>query len=84
MVAGWLIDHDEHRDSFQLADPEVNATLNDDHTADVEVVVEFNESIQIVEDDSGPITAWGKRWRVSDAPVDTAEALVNMEGATDE
>lgn len=49
-----------------------------------DITIEFNESIQIVEDDKGLITVWGKRLRVADVPVNTAEALVNIEGSFDE
>ena len=84
LVAGWLIDNDEDREHLGLADPEINATLNDGKTADVDITVEFNESIQIVEDDKGSIVAWGKRWRVQDVPVDVATDLVNLKGAADE
>ena len=84
LVAGWLIDHDHDRETLNLADPEINATLNDGNTADVDITVEFSESIQIVEDDKGSIVAWGKRWRVQDVPVDVATDLINLQGASDE
>ena len=82
IVTGWLIDHDPDREAFKLGDPEFNVEINGNDSADVEIVIEFNESIQIIEDDKGPVQAWGKRWRVSDVPIDTATALVNMEGSS--
>ena len=84
LIASWLMEHDHDRDYLGLADPEVNADLNDDQTADVDITVEFNESIQLVEDDKGPIAIGDTRWSVQDAPIDVAEQLVNMEGGSGE
>lgn len=84
MIAGWLMEHDQDRDYLGLADPEVNADLNDDETADVDITVEFNEAIQLVEDDQGPIVIGDKRWTVQAVPIDVAENLIHMEGGINE
>ncbi|MCT4627968.1 phage tail protein [Halodesulfovibrio sp.] len=45
LVMGWLHDHDKECDHTGLADPEVDASLNDDFTADVDLAIEFEEPL---------------------------------------
>lgn len=78
LVSGWLADHDDDRSG--LEDPEVNATVNDLATTDVQIAVEFQERIEIVPDDSGPIAFSGRRWRVAPVVVDVAERVEGMSG----
>lgn len=84
LVMGWLHDHDEDREHIGLADPEVDASLNDDFTADVDLAIEFEESLQMVPDENGAILFNGRRWRVADVPVDVAEELASMDGRADD
>ena len=78
LVSGWLQSHDPDRDG--LEDPEVNAAVNDLSTTDVQIAVEFQERIEIVPDEGGPITFAGRRWRVAPVPVDVAERVGGMAG----
>ena len=78
LVSGWLQSHDPDRDG--LEDPEVNAAVNDLSTTDVQIAVEFQERIEIIPDDAGPISFAGKRWRVAPVPVDVAERVDGMSG----
>ncbi|WP_027361104.1 phage tail protein [Halodesulfovibrio aestuarii] len=80
LVMGWLHDNDKDRDHAGLADPEVDASLNDDFTADVDLAIEFEEPLQIVPDEQGSILFNGRRWRVADVPIDVAEELAGMDG----
>lgn len=80
LVMSWLHDHDKDRDHAGLADPEVDASLNDDFTADVDLAIEFEEPLQMVPDEQGPILFNGRKWRVADVPVDVAEELAGMDG----
>ncbi|KAF1074521.1 phage tail protein [Halodesulfovibrio sp. MK-HDV] len=80
LVMSWLHDHDKDRDHVGLADPEVDASLNDDFTADVDLAIEFEEPLQMVPDEQGPILFNGRKWRVADVPVDVAEELAGMDG----
>ena len=73
LVSGWLQSHDPE-------DPEVNAAVNDLSTTDVQIAVEFQERIEIIPDDAGPISFAGKRWRVAPVPVDVAERVDGMRG----
>lgn len=83
LAMGWLSEHDTERGDLELADPEINVELNDRKTADIELVVEFDEPIQLIPDPQGAITAYGQRWRVDTVPVDVAEDLEDMESSTD-
>lgn len=80
LVMGWLHDHDKDRDHAGLADPEVDASLNDDFTADVDLAIEFEEPLQMVPDEQGAILFNGRKWRVADVPIDVAEELAGMDG----
>lgn len=71
IVLAWLADVDPDRDG--LADPEVDAEINDLDTADVEIAVEFEERILIIEDPAGSIFFRGRTWSVVPTP-DIAEA----------
>ena len=58
----------------------MNAAVNDLSTTDVQIAVEFQERIEIVPDECGPITFAGKRWRVAPVSVDVAERVDGMSG----
>lgn len=83
LITAWLQDNDPERDRQGLADPEIDISMNDDRSSDVELAVEFEEALQIVPDETGAIPFDGRRWRVADVPIDVAEELANMEGDTD-
>ncbi|HEX9701324.1 MAG TPA: phage tail protein [Rhodospirillales bacterium] len=84
VVSAWLADNDATRDDDGLADPDVDIGLNDDRTADVDLSVEFEERIQIVPQDGGPIAFDGRDWAVVDVPVDFAESVDGMDGEAGE
>lgn len=83
LVSAWLTDNDPDRNDLELADPEVDISVNDDRTADVDLSVEFEESLSIIPDDDGPIRFNGRMWAVADVPVDVAEQVGGMDGETD-
>lgn len=76
VVLGWIADNDPDRDG--LLDPEVDAEINDNDTADIEISCEFEERLTLIEDLSGPIAFNGRRWRV-DIPDIAAAASVSLE-----
>ena len=80
LVMAWLHDNDKERDYAELADPEVDATLNDDFTADVDIAVEFEEALQIVPDENGNIPFNGTMYRVAEVPITVAENLDAFDG----
>lgn len=75
----WLAMHDVERFELDLADPDVDVSLSDDNTVDVEISVEFDESLVIVPDPEGPLAFKGQQWRVDDAGVNVAENLAGLE-----
>jgi hypothetical protein len=82
-VTAWLQDNDPDRDRLGLADPEVDITLEGRGTADIDLSIEFDEPLELVPDEAGPISYNGRRWRVADVPIDVAESLDDMEGSAD-
>lgn len=80
-VASWLRDHDPERFALSLDDPDMDVHLNDDDTADIDFGISFEEAVEIVPAEDGPISWQGRRWRVAPVPVDVAETLDNMDGA---
>lgn len=83
VVSAWLAGNDPDRDDQELADPEVDITLNDDRTADVDISIEFEERIEIVPDDDGPISFNGSNWSVAEVEIDVAEDIADFDGDTD-
>jgi len=65
----WLSENDPGRDERELDDPDIDVTLGDDQTVFVQITVEFNESVEIVEDDEGLIAWDGRTWTVADVPI---------------
>jgi hypothetical protein len=66
-VTAWLQVHDPDRESQGLGDPDVD----------------FEEALELVPDESGPIEFDGKRWAVAPVPIDVADGLDAMEGRAD-
>ena len=79
LVNCWLDEHDDERVDLDLAAPEINVELNDRHTCDVELIIEFDEPIEIIRDPKGPIHYRGERFKVDTVPVDVAEELKDFE-----
>jgi len=74
-IPAWLDDFDRERFEDGLADPDIDVALNGDGTADVELLIEFEEGLQLIPDDNGDIIYQGKRWSVADVPIDVAESV---------
>jgi len=72
-VIAWLSEHDCDRDD--LSDKTVSATpqIHDDDSADIELSLEFRETVELVEDPSGEIEAYRKRWTLKPVVIDVAE-----------
>ncbi|MFC6633540.1 phage tail protein [Microbulbifer taiwanensis] len=70
LVTTWLMEHDKERLDLQLPEPNIDVDVIDDQLADVEITIRFSESVDLVEEDSGPISYLGKRWAVAPVPVD--------------
>jgi hypothetical protein len=60
----WLIENDESRLELNLPHPETDVTILDSKTADIDIVIRFEEDITAVEDESGPIAFQDKRYRL--------------------
>lgn len=82
LLVAWLNDNDADRAQDELADPDIHLVDIDGHTADVQLSVEFYESVQIVPGENGPILFNGKKWRMADVSVDVAKKLGDFEGST--
>ncbi|MBC17039.1 MAG: hypothetical protein CL942_08310 [Desulfovibrio sp.] len=74
-IPAWLADNDADRERDGLADPDIDISLNGDGTADVELLIEFEESLQLIPDESGSIPYNGQMWTVADVPIDVAEGV---------
>lgn len=79
-VTAWLEQNDPERQDLNLPDPEVDVSLLDRHTANVEFSIHFEESLIIVPDPDGPISYNGRSWKLDDIDIDVAEELADMDG----
>lgn len=80
LLSAWLLDFDSAREDDNLPMPEIDVTPLDDHTADVEVTVNFIEEITVVKDVDGNVPFAGDTWRLEDITIHTA----NMVGVGDD
>lgn len=82
-VLSWLADHDAERQQQDVKDPKVTLHINDAHTCDVEIAVEFEEALTVVEcfeGEEGSVLYQGKRWRLAAPDMTPAEKLAGMKG----
>lgn len=75
-VMAWLQDHDPERERFELADPEFRIEPNDEHSADLEVQIDFIEPLRLTPDEQGPVRWAGRRWAVMPYALWVAEAAL--------
>jgi hypothetical protein len=75
----WLALHDPEREALGLTDADVDVSLSDEQTVNVEISIEFDEALIIVPDPKGLIAYEGQMWRVDDAGFNVAENLAGLE-----
>lgn len=63
-VVAWLIEHDEDRWDDEEAALAMDVDIFDAESCLVEFTIGFSEEVGIVPDAGGPISLWGKRWRL--------------------
>ncbi len=72
-MCAWLIENDESRLELNLPHPETDVTILDNKTADIEIVIRFEEDITAVPDENGPIEFHGQRYRLDDVTLSYAK-----------
>ncbi|MEO9655911.1 phage tail protein [Marinomonas sp.] len=70
----WLADNDERSD-MEDKEPKVVFDIFDDHTADVEITLMFEEDVYISPSEQGNIEYAGGSWALEDADHDVAETF---------
>ena len=80
-IVGWLADNDSLFVEGEPRQLSITPTIIDDHTADLELAVEFVEQVTVVEHPEGVITAFGKRWNLDAVSIDVAESLGQLDAA---
>ena len=75
---------DDNREHFGLAEPEFDISPLDDGHVDIDIRMNFRESLNLVRDDEGLIQMNEQRWRVEEPTVFFAEEAnlipVNSQG----
>lgn len=72
-VMAWLQDCDPEREYQAVGDPQIDISLNDYSSSDVDIAVAFEEPLVAVEDESGPLVFQGKKWRLAEPEIVPAE-----------
>ncbi|MGH1374406.1 MAG: phage tail protein [Cellvibrionaceae bacterium] len=62
VVCTFLIEFDEERDQQKLSAPDIDIEMVDDDTANISINVDFEEKVELVKDDNGPILFKGIRY----------------------
>ncbi|MFA0810842.1 phage tail protein [Microbulbifer epialgicus] len=70
LVTTWLMEHDSERDHDNVSEPKIEVTPVDDVSVDIEILIPFFESVDLVPDDNGSINYLGQRWAVATVPID--------------
>ncbi len=74
-IVGWLGEHDGLFVDGQPRTLSITPAIIDDHSADLELAIEFTEQVQVVEHPQGGISAFGKRWNLHAREINTATTL---------
>ncbi|MGY5721257.1 phage tail protein [bacterium 19MO03SA05] len=75
-VGAWLLDNDDERNySNELSDPDIDVVIEDENSAEVLIIIEFEEAVKVIEDENGPIYWRGKNWRIAEYEIWVAETL---------
>ncbi|ACP11059.1 phage tail protein [Vibrio cholerae] len=78
-VGAWILDHDLDRaESNGLRDPDIDVVLEDENSAEVLVIIEFEEDIKIIECENGGIKWRGKKWKIAEYEIWVAENLIDV------
>lgn len=75
VAASWIQEHDHYREQFALPEPTYAVMPNDEHSADIELEVQFAEPLRIVEDPQGAINWLNKTWTVAPFDVWVADEI---------
>ncbi|WP_169335578.1 phage tail protein [Dasania marina] len=70
LIASWLIEFDNERFKQGLAEPSFDIDALSHTTADIEIEVQFSETIQMVEQNNGPISHLGKTYACETVPIE--------------
>jgi hypothetical protein len=68
-VSVWLIENDEDRFEKELPMPVTDVDILDSKTADIDIMITFEEDITAVADENGPIVIDGQRYQLDDATI---------------
>ncbi len=69
LITSWIIEHDNDRDRYNLKPPEIDVRIVSDKAVNLDIEIEFEESVRIVEDDNGKILYRGKRYSTGDPEI---------------
>lgn len=72
-VMSWLQDCDGEREYQALGDPQIDISLNDYTTSDVDITIGFEERLVAIEDENGPLVFQGKKWSLAEPELVPAE-----------
>jgi len=71
-VIAWLEDNDQHRDIYELNDPNFDVEAESDTTVTMTLDVEFIEPIMVVPEPDGDILWQGQKWALAPYEIWTA------------
>ncbi len=81
LLACYLVENGEERDTYGLRDPELDIDAQSKDSSMIEITVDLMDDINIVPDENGSIVFHGERYRVDTVPIDIAEHAEFSESA---
>ena len=79
LIVAWLAANDPDRERDGLADPAFDVDLNDPHSSDFELAIEFEERLTVRADPAGPIEHNGEKWSLAPLQITPAEEIAAFE-----
>ncbi|WP_027179786.1 phage tail protein [Maridesulfovibrio bastinii] len=83
LVIAWIENNDEHRNYLSLSDPKFYISNITESYIEINLSINFEESLFVVEDADGSIFWMNKYWSMNDLNVDIAEELIGLECKSD-
>lgn len=83
-VITWLADNDPERQQLRLDELSFDIEMNNENTVNVELMIDFDEPLELIEDSAGTIELGGTRYRIEAVDIDIAKNLDQLERKKDD
>lgn len=83
-VVTWLADNDPERQQLRLEEPNFDVEINNENTVNIELMIDFDEPLELIKDAHGAIELRAERYRIEAVDIDIAKNLDHLERKKDD